>query len=281
MIAQFDLAATASGDTYRIWVQCPATPPPPHGFPVFVSTDANGCFATVAEAAALRALADLRPAIIVGVGYPDVGIEEALVLRNTELTPPGPLPPFLQAAPGRHSGGADAFRRFLVDDLRPEIMRRWPAGTDQWTIFGHSLGGLFVLHTLVSEPDAFAVYVASSPSLWFNDRYLFDRLVNLIARIATSPCAPRVLLTVGAREDRMEAPEDYPEDARAMGDAGFASMAMIENADLFAQALGSALPRGSAAFRLIADEGHMGVLLPAINKALSFALGPRSLFFPP
>lgn len=280
MTEQFDLASTATGVAYRIWVQCPAAPPPPDGFPVFLSTDANGCFGIIAEAAALRALADLRPAIIVGVGYPDASVEEALLLRNSDLTPPGALPPFLQPAPGRDSGGADAFRRFLVDDLRPEIMRRWPAHADQWALFGHSLGGLFALHTLVSEPDAFAVYVASSPSLWFDDRALFGRLDAAIVRLTALPRPPRVLVTVGAREDRMEAPEGYPEDARAAGDAFFASGAMIANAEQFAQALGAALPHGTVAYRLIADEGHMSVLLPAISKALSFALGPRSLFFP-
>lgn len=274
-----DLYSPATAQTYRVWVQVPATPAPAEGFPAVLLTDGNSSFASAADIAAMRALADLRPAVIIGVGYPDADPIEMLSLRNTELTPAGPLPSFLLPAEGREGGGADSFRAFLIEELRPEIASRWPVDAEDWTLHGHSLGGLFALYTLHRAPDAFRTITASSPSLWFNERFLLDEIDGLADALKTSQREVRVLVTVGSREDRMEAPDGYPSEARRAGDEGFRSCAMIDNARCYADRLARARPRGEIAFRLIADEGHISVIPAALSNALSFALGPRDLFF--
>ena len=43
-----------------------------------------------------------------------------------------------------------------------------PLNFGRATLFGHSLGGLFVLETLRADPALFARWIAVSPSLWWS-----------------------------------------------------------------------------------------------------------------
>jgi uncharacterized protein len=72
------------------------------------------------------------------------------------------------ADPMPTSGGADKFLDFIQTELVPEIEKRYP--TQPYRILtGHSLGGLFAVYTLMARPDLFNAYIASSPSLWWDD----------------------------------------------------------------------------------------------------------------
>ena len=174
---QFDLASAISGRTYRIFVFQPAAPPPPEGYPVVVVTDGNLNFPIAATMAAAFSLRGGKPALVVGVGYPADDPLAPMHLRNRDLTPATPLSRIRQA-PGlpppklADYGGADLFRRFLIEELRTAIAADWPVNADDQTLYGHSLGGLFVLETLFAHPASFRGFVASSPSIWWNHRGL-------------------------------------------------------------------------------------------------------------
>jgi predicted alpha/beta superfamily hydrolase len=64
-------------------------------------------------------------------------------------------------------GGADLFRRFLTEELRPFIEGRYRTEPFR-VLIGWSFGGLFAVHTLMKEPGSFDAYVAVSPSLWWD-----------------------------------------------------------------------------------------------------------------
>ena len=66
------------------------------------------------------------------------------------------------------SGGADNFLKFFETELIPAIEKDYRV--QPFRIFaGHSLGGLFAIHAMVSKPGLFNSYVAVSPSLqWEN-----------------------------------------------------------------------------------------------------------------
>jgi predicted alpha/beta superfamily hydrolase len=70
------------------------------------------------------------------------------------------------------SGGADNFLKFFESELIPEIEREYRV--QPYRIFaGHSLGGLFAIHAMITKPGLFNSYVAVSPSLqWENDEAL-------------------------------------------------------------------------------------------------------------
>jgi predicted alpha/beta superfamily hydrolase len=65
-------------------------------------------------------------------------------------------------------GGAPAFRRFLADELIPEIEKNYR--TTPFRVFsGHSLGGLFALYLVSTVPLLFDAHIALSPTLNWDD----------------------------------------------------------------------------------------------------------------
>lgn len=122
-----------------------------------------------------------------------VGIENTE--RRRDLTGPTEVEADRKIAP--RVGGAAAFRAFLRDELMPEVRRRYCTSADT-AIIGESLAGLFIVETLLLEPEMFRRYAALSPSLWWNA----DRLAHQApARLAQLPAAPRALFTASAGDD--------------------------------------------------------------------------------
>ena len=67
------------------------------------------------------------------------------------------------------SGGGDHFLDFIQKELMPQIEKRYR--TSCYRVFaGHSLGGLMVIHTLITRPDLFQAYIAVSPSLQWDEQ---------------------------------------------------------------------------------------------------------------
>jgi len=66
------------------------------------------------------------------------------------------------------AGGADNFLKFFETELIPEIEKTYRV--QPYRIFaGHSLGGLFAIHSMITKPGLFNSYIAVSPSLqWEN-----------------------------------------------------------------------------------------------------------------
>ncbi len=62
------------------------------------------------------------------------------------------------------SGGAGQFTQFLMNELIPYVEKKFRV-TRYRTLIGHSYGGLFTIHTLLTDPDLFANYIAIDPSL--------------------------------------------------------------------------------------------------------------------
>jgi predicted alpha/beta superfamily hydrolase len=87
--------------------------------------------------------------------------------RNRDFLP-------VQAEGYQYSGGSDKFLAFIRSELMPYVDHKYPSSGNN-ILFGHSYGGLFALYALFTQPDLFRSYIASDPSLWWNDGYV-DRL---------------------------------------------------------------------------------------------------------
>lgn len=160
-----DLWSDAVGDTFRIFI-CPCGPNP-RG--VLLVTDANGLFGLTVDTVRLMQIPALVPSLlVVGVGYPDArAVIDTVEIRTRDLTP-------TVSSRTVRSGGADAFIEFISTELRPWLAARFADSVDDITYFGHSLGGLFGVYTLLSAPATFDRYIVSSPSLWWDDEVIFD-----------------------------------------------------------------------------------------------------------
>jgi predicted alpha/beta superfamily hydrolase len=75
--------------------------------------------------------------------------------------------------------GAKNFRRFISEELMPEINQRYKT-QNQKGIIGESLAGLFVMETFFTEPETFDFYIAMDPSMWWNDHYLVKHANSLL-----------------------------------------------------------------------------------------------------
>ncbi len=103
--------------------------------------------------------AQLIPDLII-VGISDKGTEQ----YRKYMTPRGLTAPFDKDAYGE----ADKFLAWMTAELKPYIQQHYRA-SDYSLLYGHSIGGLFVLNALVHHPESFNVFFASSPSVWLND----------------------------------------------------------------------------------------------------------------
>lgn len=72
------------------------------------------------------------------------------------------------------TGGADSHLRFLKEQVFPYVENKYSADPAKRTYVGSSLGGLFGAYALLTQPDLFANYLLVSPSLWYNDHYMFQ-----------------------------------------------------------------------------------------------------------
>ncbi|RSK45051.1 alpha/beta hydrolase [Hymenobacter rigui] len=119
--------------------------------------------------------ATMRPFLLVGIENTE---------RRRDMTGPTTNEKDKKIAP--RVGGSAAFRRFIRTELMPEIKRRYRT-TEETAVVGESLAGLFVVETLLLEPDLFTTYLAFDPSLWWNKQQLVQQAPNFLATYKGPP----------------------------------------------------------------------------------------------
>lgn len=259
---QLDVQAAATGFRYRVFVSVPASPPPAEGYPVLYVLDGNAAFPVAAflarSAESRREVTGLAPPVVVGIGYP--GAEDFDVTARRRDYTIGPD----DRSDAATAGGAEHFLDFIEQELKPLLAARHPIDRKRQALFGHSFGGLFVLHALFSRPASFTTYLASSPSIWWQDKRVLGELPGLIA----SGMSPRVQISVGALED--DPPKgSHPPEVRAL----MASRTMISAARELAGKLQSlAAFRDKVVYHELAGEDHGPVWLPAMTRGMQFFL---------
>ncbi|HEY5008214.1 MAG TPA: alpha/beta hydrolase-fold protein [Caulobacteraceae bacterium] len=275
---QFDMTSKISGRTYRIFVFQPPSAAPPSGYPVVIMTDGNMSFPAAATLDGMFALQGGKAALVVGVGYPADDAFTPFVERNRDLTPPTPLSG-IRPVPGQpppkleNYGGSQDFQRFLVEELRPAIADAYTVNPDDQTLYGHSLGGLFVLGVLFAQPDSFRNFVASSPSIWWNKRAVLKTEPAFADKIRAGAATPRVLILVGA-EEQDPPPNLPPGMTRPQMKRLLAQARMVDNARELAARLAQikGKPGYSVRFHALDDEDHLSVVPTSISRTLAFAL---------
>jgi len=110
----------------------------------------------------------MRPVLLVGIENTE---------RRRDMT--GPTDSDEDKRIAARVGGAAAFRTFIRTELMPRVKARYRT-TGETAVVGESLAGLFVVETLLREPDLFDTYVAFDPSLWWNDQQLVRDASDLL-----------------------------------------------------------------------------------------------------
>lgn len=160
-----ELASADGARHYRIWLGRPLKVSAAN--PVAYLLDGNAAMAALDTALLNRLSHSPTPPVLVAVGYATpLRIERTA--RTFDYTPQvgeGVQRDPLTDVP---SGGAEPFLDLLTQQIRPLINQRLEEKPKRQLLWGHSYGGLLVLYTLMTRPDAFDEYAAASPSLWWN-----------------------------------------------------------------------------------------------------------------
>ncbi|MFW0718435.1 alpha/beta hydrolase [Pedobacter sp. N23S346] len=87
---------------------------------------------------------------------------------------------FLDSASAKSSGGGEKFTLFLQKELIPEIESKYSTAPYRMLI-GHSLGGLFVINTLLKHTELFNSYISIDPALWYDNSKLSKEAENILS----------------------------------------------------------------------------------------------------
>jgi predicted alpha/beta superfamily hydrolase len=121
------------------------------------------------------------PIIMVGVvnSYPK-GVNQ----RFRDLTPTGAGQEGAAGGGAGGAGGGPKLLSFLKNELIPYINKTYPSNGSN-ILWGHSLGGLFVLYALLTEPQLFDSYIAADPSIWWDNKFLIHYASGRLRYIMT------------------------------------------------------------------------------------------------
>lgn len=186
---------------YRIRIARPRKPPPPSGYPVVYLVDGNAVLMELDAPLLARLATASQPPLLVLIGYDnDLRIDSQA--RSYDYTPArngaggagyDPL------APERRNGGADAFLELIERRIKPAVAARVAVDQQRQTLWGHSYGGLLVLHALFTQPQSFQAYVSVEPSLWWGEDFILDEALRFAARAHDVPAGTRLRLWIGRR----------------------------------------------------------------------------------
>ncbi len=154
----------------------------------------------------LVALGEMVPVILVGVENTE---------RRRDMTDPTAVSSDSSVAP--RVGGSAAFHRFWLEELKPDIGRRYGSGGTT-AIIGESLAGYFIVESFLRYPGGFDQYIAISPSLWWNARTLIDQSGELTRGRGDVPAG--LLLTAANETDIVPHVTALADTLAAVGDPG-------------------------------------------------------------
>ncbi|RRW40390.1 alpha/beta hydrolase [Pseudomonas luteola] len=177
------LQAQADHARYHVWIAKPNRPAPPEGYPALFMLDGNAVLGSL-NAHLLETLnAGAAPALVI-VGY-DSPLRIERRARTYDYTTRYSADEIqLDPLTGLPSGGAEEFLDWLAKDLKPELAKRLPLDSRRQALWGHSYGGLLVLHALLTRPGEFDTYYTVSPSLWWGNGQLLEQQEGLARRFA-------------------------------------------------------------------------------------------------
>jgi predicted alpha/beta superfamily hydrolase len=272
---QHDLTNPQTGLNYRIQISWPlkwdrTKQLRDSKIPVIYILDGNALFLTATEILWRSASNTFYQGggIVVGIGYQDVPTESGSLYsgqRNTDLT-------LSEHEVHARLGGADAFLKFIDEEVRPLVRKQFAdISIGKEAIFGHSFGGLCVLHALFGkEGGAFDAYFAASPWIWWDSKIVEEAKEFCSREGSEMECS--LQLSYGSLEARpkrhhSESQIEFEERGKSC-----AERRMGENAVAMEKMLQESKKLKDVSIIEFEDEDHLTVTTPALLRALSIFL---------
>ncbi|KEF55946.1 uncharacterized protein A1O9_07526 [Exophiala aquamarina CBS 119918] len=248
--------------------------------PVFYVLDGNAYFFGTVEAVRRNGvLPGGKDGIVIGIGYPQSKFPFD-ARRNVDLTPPSPhytapSSPDGKIFMGEH-GGATKFIEFLVNTVREFLFAgpfsRQAVSTE--TLVGHSYGGLCTLHALFTRSTPFHAFVAVSPSIWWNNRFLLSEQESFLSDSVDTSAdkdrpRPSLFLSYGSYEQAPRRLPTWTDDEYRTQTDWFQQKALGENAGRMYGELKTSHHFEEVRLKVYQDEDHLSVAMCGINWAIS------------
>lgn len=199
---------------YRVSITLPPGFNPTSSYETLYYLDSWGLKELICGTYALANLSDyVKPIILVGIST-NGGEYDHYVQRTLDYTPS----PFhtelnngmiiqLNSRNGKNfsidslnTGGAKKFINFLETKVFSLVKEKYPNVSEVKGLIGHSLGGLFGVYVTNKRPDIFKNLITISPSIWWNNRELFnDEFVKNYKSISTEI---KMYTAIGSNEDK-------------------------------------------------------------------------------
>ena len=244
---QYDFTSRVTGRPYRLTITPPLHPDSSLRYPVLYVLDGTALLATSSEVATLfAATGQTGTGYVVAIGYQTADMMVASELRSLDLTPfhaPDPRD-------ANVTGGGDAFLRAIYDEVQPFILTHVHGDPARQAIWGHSLGGMLVLRSMLRDPGRFSTYLMASPTL--NKNILVDEPA-FFEQVAREHMSLRVLITVGGDEP----PSSYP--------------LLYDEASNLAARLRASAPQLEVKYTVFQGEGHLPAGVVSLIRSIQFA----------
>jgi predicted alpha/beta superfamily hydrolase len=210
-------------------------------YPVLYVFDADTTFCTVLETARSRAFTgEVGEVLVVGIGYP-VGTDVATwgsrrtydfsvdtwdrgsaVWQEAERVMDALGQPL-------RIGGAPALVELVADRVRPLVAELYGGDPADQALFGHSAGGNFLVHALLTRPEVFTKVAAACPGFVYNDWHVFELEERYAA--AHDDLAATVYLAAGSDEalqmSKLEIASGTARMAETLKERGYPSLRLV------------------------------------------------------
>lgn len=253
------LPAQSNGRHYEVWVELP----PSYGktekkFPVLFVSDANYAFPLIRSIRNRLGAGgqNIEDFVIVGLSYAKE--DNPTDSRSLDFTPTNILANGKKRSKhltAKAYGGAALYADYLKQQVIPFVLKHYKVDPKRKLFVGHSYGGLLGAQILLTHPDTFDTYILSSPSLWFDNKYM----LRLEQQYATQhkELNARVLL-YAAEFEQIKAGPRYAK-----------RVSIVDDMLLFEKNLKSRNYQGlQLQSQIIADEDHLSVFPAMISRAL-------------
>ncbi|MDF7667567.1 alpha/beta hydrolase-fold protein [Orbaceae bacterium ESL0727] len=191
---------------YKITTYWPNKPAPQEGWPVIYLLDGDSYFFAAYNMITAQVCdrCVIQDGVVVAIDYFGKSRRSLDYLPKPDQLTAEILPNGQVNIPEAY-GGADDFWNFMEQELKPAIEKHFAINKNRQTLYGHSYGGIWALHALVTKPITYNTYVISSPSMWFSGGYMFKEVEQFVVdKSRPTLTAPvNLLLSVGGDEQSL------------------------------------------------------------------------------
>jgi len=259
----WDVPDPISKRGYQVFVALPPSygMQPQRRFPVLYATDADYAFPIIRQLARRLNVEgpQVEEFILVGLSYgkgENGGISRQ---RDYTPTPNGPS----TAPPNAIHGQAQAYQKYLRDQVKPFINAHYRTAPAKAIFLGHSYGALLGTQILFTEPGLFSSYILGSPSLWYDKRHALKLEASYAKQ--NKDLSANVYLYVGAYEALRKGDRRYNQTVDMVAD----------NRALEAALQSRKYPSLKLKSVVLNDEDHLTVAPRGFMQAMKYLLPAR------